>query len=659
MTPFRALIPRTVGALCLLTGMAWAGPAALVMDPATPTEVRFDAREALYVRVTLEAGGGMAPCLDELEVYGPDGAANLALADGGAVATALSCIAGYGAHAITHLNDGRYGNGRSWIPATAGAEWACIELPKTARVDRVVLSRDREGRFSDRVPDRVTIEVSVDGVTWIVAGEWRVLSAERGGVAPPPVPWAPPLAGPGGAGAVRTEDDRGYANLALLPGTTCSASSVYAGGAAPMHQVAHLADGFSGNEHSWISAGEPSWAQVDLGTEHSIYRVALANDNGGWYQDRGARSYRILVSRDGEEWSEAARSDDSVLLTRREHVFEPVRGRFVRVAIETTNGSEARIDELEVYGSEEDVAPADVAAARAALEPAGALSERELLRYAFLGEEHAWLKTYGRADLDPNLVPYNGRVTEYPRHVGDDVLPLPTLSTAPTPDGDLADKAWDGASRGVARVAYPYDFDLGPLVECSVRCGRDEGHLWLAIETNRLLSSHVAVVSTGDWTSWGILALEDGALLFKTFAANGTQTGATAVEGDVSDDLSHFEAGLPLEWFPGWERAGIRVGLGMGGRHVPSHGRAVTFLPGVLSLAQVGPCARGVFPLRVTLCAGAESVQVQGLAGGDDLTLTPGESRLVSVAADPGPIGPERNLRIIAGNDLYSLHLFA
>ncbi len=663
LRPLRTPI-RMLAALSLTLGLAWGQPATLVMDPAAPTEIRFDGREALHVRVTVSATGGeMSPCIDELEVYGPAGTENLANAKAGALATASSCIAGYGAHAVKHLNDGQYGNGRSWIPASPGLEWAAIELPAPTAVDRVMLSRDREGRFADRLPSRIAIETSMDGVTWTAAGEWQVLAARRGAVAPPPLPAAPPPPGEAaglGANAAPSEDDRGYRNLALGPDARAAASSVYAGGAFAIHQVAHLIDGLGGNDHSWISAGEPSWVQVDLGGEYALYRVALGNDDGGRYQDRGATSYRVLTSQDANDWTEVAHSEGAPLLKRREHVFEPVRARFVRVAIEAASGSEARIDELEVYGSETDVAPADVEAARKAARAPGSFPEVELLRYAFLGEEHAWLKTFGRADLDPSLAPYNGRVTEYPRHKPDDALPLPPLAEKPFADADLSDPAWDWASRGVARVAFPYDFDLGPLVECSALCGQDGERLWLGIETNRLLSSHVAVVSTGDWSSWGIVAVTDGALVYRTYDADGTPSESPLEASALSEDLGCFEVAVPLEWLPGWETAGVRVGLGMGGRHVPPHGRGIDFAPAEVALGQVGPCAGGAFRVRVAVSPEAEPTRIEGLLdGGGDLALAAGETRIVEVRADAGPIGPERDLKVTAGGAPCSLHLLA
>lgn len=141
---------------------------------------RFERVEARYVRFTITAtNNGAEPCIDELEVYARDSAAgNLALATAGAKATASSEFANNPLHKIAHLNDGRHGNGRSWISAEAGRGWAQIELPKPTRISMIVWGRDREQKFQDRVPSKYRFEVSIDGEKWsTVAGDWDRSSA--------------------------------------------------------------------------------------------------------------------------------------------------------------------------------------------------------------------------------------------------------------------------------------------------------------------------------------------------------------------------------------------------------------------------------------------------------------------------------------------------
>jgi hypothetical protein len=133
--------------------------------PQTPNTISFPPHEARLVRLVI-LGSPTQPCIDELEVYAADGKQNLALAPRGARAAASSCLPGYRFHKIEHLNDGRYGNSRSWIAAGVKDEWAEIQLPTPARVAKVVFSRDREGQYRDRVPWWIEVRVSTDGQTW-------------------------------------------------------------------------------------------------------------------------------------------------------------------------------------------------------------------------------------------------------------------------------------------------------------------------------------------------------------------------------------------------------------------------------------------------------------------------------------------------------------
>ena len=122
-----------------LVAVSLSRPSALAAAPPTfvadgPNPVVFPAQEAKFIRVVILASSGGQPCIDELEIYGPDGKQNLALASGGAKATASSCLPGYPIHQIAHLNDGLYGNSHSWIAAGEDNEWAQIELPAPAKV---------------------------------------------------------------------------------------------------------------------------------------------------------------------------------------------------------------------------------------------------------------------------------------------------------------------------------------------------------------------------------------------------------------------------------------------------------------------------------------------------------------------------------------------
>ena len=161
-----------------------ATPARPPVQPRRNVE-RFRPIEARFVRFTVAATtDGTEPCIDELEVYGPDAPAdNLALASR-AKATASSVYPNNPLHTIEHLNDGRFGNGRSWISNERGKGWVQMELPKAATIDRVVWGRDREQKYRDRLARDYRIEVSTDGDKWTaVAGSWDRLPFGHGAVA--------------------------------------------------------------------------------------------------------------------------------------------------------------------------------------------------------------------------------------------------------------------------------------------------------------------------------------------------------------------------------------------------------------------------------------------------------------------------------------------
>lgn len=157
-------------------------------------------------------------------------------------------------------------------------------------------------------------------------------------------------------------------NLALLPGVKASASSVIQG--YPIHQVAHLNNGWYGNDSSWIAGSSPAWVQLDLGTAHRVSRVCVGNDRTHRFKDRGARALRLLGTLQAPEaasaaaWQELARYAGEPLVGTRTFDFPPIEARCLR--IEISEGEGVRLDEIEVYEAEpvpEDAKAAAVAAA--------------------------------------------------------------------------------------------------------------------------------------------------------------------------------------------------------------------------------------------------------------------------------------------------------
>ena len=120
------------------------------MDPLRPNPFLFPPTKAKFVRVNILESSGGQPCIDELEIYSSDFPNNLALQSNGAKASASSLLEGHSQkHQIAFLNDGRYGNGRSWIP-DAKTGWAQIELPEVMAIDSAVLLP--RSRWQDHAP---------------------------------------------------------------------------------------------------------------------------------------------------------------------------------------------------------------------------------------------------------------------------------------------------------------------------------------------------------------------------------------------------------------------------------------------------------------------------------------------------------------------------
>ncbi|MBC8356203.1 MAG: DUF1553 domain-containing protein [Planctomycetes bacterium] len=135
------------------------------IDPITAKFVRFTILETID-------DNKHQPCLDELEIYARGNPSqNIGLASTGAKTTSSGNYSETGKHQLRHVNDGRYGNERSWISNTLGGGWVQIELHEPSKIDHLVWGRDRNGKFNDRLPVRYKIEVSLDGQQWrLVAG---------------------------------------------------------------------------------------------------------------------------------------------------------------------------------------------------------------------------------------------------------------------------------------------------------------------------------------------------------------------------------------------------------------------------------------------------------------------------------------------------------
>ncbi len=129
----------------------------------------FPAIEARFVRFTITRSSSSQPCIDELEIFA--GTENLALASKGAKASSNGDFK-HPLHKLAHINDGQYGNAKSWIAAQSTG-WVQIELPKTARIDRIEWARDRPGQYGDRIPIGYRIEAGLK------VGEWKTIASSE------------------------------------------------------------------------------------------------------------------------------------------------------------------------------------------------------------------------------------------------------------------------------------------------------------------------------------------------------------------------------------------------------------------------------------------------------------------------------------------------
>ena len=127
----------------------------------------FEAVKARFIRFTTEAtNNNSEPCIDELELWtsGND-SKNVAP---GAKLTSSGDYANNPKHKLVHLNDGKYGNERSWISNHKDKGWAQLELADPATIDRIEWGRDRTGRYKDRLPVKYRIEVTAEPNKWKV-----------------------------------------------------------------------------------------------------------------------------------------------------------------------------------------------------------------------------------------------------------------------------------------------------------------------------------------------------------------------------------------------------------------------------------------------------------------------------------------------------------
>jgi len=137
---------------------------------------RFRAVKARFVRFTSFAtidNNKHEPCLDELEIFQAGSDTNVALTG---KPTSSGNYNDPVQHRLEHINDGHYGNGKSWISNEKGKGWVEIELADPVEIDRIVWARDRNGKFPDRLAHRYQIDIAFEPGQWtpVASSEDRV-----------------------------------------------------------------------------------------------------------------------------------------------------------------------------------------------------------------------------------------------------------------------------------------------------------------------------------------------------------------------------------------------------------------------------------------------------------------------------------------------------
>jgi len=245
---------------------------------------RFAPVEARWVRFTVLKTNLYEPCIDELEVFAAGGEPrNLALASSGAKTRSSGNYSGSELHKLEHVNDGRHGNGRSWISNEPGKGWVEVELADAAAIDRVVWGRDREGKYQDRLAVEYRIEVAAE------PGDWRLVasSADRASR-------EQPAAAVGEAGALARRAEELSVEIERLLAPARAYAGVFAA-PGPTHRL-HRGDPLQKREEvapgSIAVLGRP--LAVDPKADDGVRRLALAR----WIAAReNPLTARVIVNR--------------------------------------------------------------------------------------------------------------------------------------------------------------------------------------------------------------------------------------------------------------------------------------------------------------------------------------------------------------------------
>jgi hypothetical protein len=132
---------------------------------------RFTPVKVSQLRFTITDTNTLEPCIDELEVYDPQGR-NVALASLGNAGVSVSgSIIVADRHDPRHLNDGLHGNSRSWLANQRSGSSVTLKFKTYPTIECVVWGRDRTGHFKDRLPTQYKIEILDTKGKWITVAD--------------------------------------------------------------------------------------------------------------------------------------------------------------------------------------------------------------------------------------------------------------------------------------------------------------------------------------------------------------------------------------------------------------------------------------------------------------------------------------------------------
>jgi hypothetical protein len=271
------------------------------VDPRRNIEV-FEPVRARRVRFTIGAtNDGTEPCLDELVILAAakttnagQAVENVALATAGAKVSVSSVFPGSSRHKREHLNDGRFGNERSWISNERGKGWAIVDFPRDCVISRIEWGRDREGVFRDRLPTDYLIEAQA------TEGRWTPIAASAGRL-PPSASELSPDALPASLSADKKRRASAlFAELVRLTNERENASAsprVYAGMFEPADPVHRLYRGDPGSPREVVNPGAIAAVgtlEIPPAAPEQQRRVALAR----WIaRAQNPLTARVMVNR--------------------------------------------------------------------------------------------------------------------------------------------------------------------------------------------------------------------------------------------------------------------------------------------------------------------------------------------------------------------------